>query len=164
LDESWPTAPRSAYARHKVEGEERVLEAGGLVVRVQWVYDLQGTSFLPTMLGRLRRRERLRLVVDQVGCPTPAELLAPRLLAAAAGGPTGLFHLATLGEARPWDWVQEAALRLGLPFSAEPVLRAELGGAERPARSCLDSRRFAERWGGLPEWREALAEIIARRG
>jgi dTDP-4-dehydrorhamnose reductase len=61
--------------------------------------------------------------------------------------------------------VQAAADLAGLPFQAEATTRAALGGAFRPARSCLDSDRFAQAFGlRLPDWRLALAEALSIRG
>lgn len=162
LNVDTPPNPRSAYAKSKRLGEANVLEARGTVVRIQWVYHPTHPGFFSRTLDALARGETVRLVTDQVGSPTPVDLLAPALLAAARGGPTGLYHLACGGEARPWDWIAAAAELRGLPFRAVPVTRAELGGAHRPARSCLDSRRFETDWGiRLPDWREGLALVLA---
>ncbi len=165
LDEAWPADPRSVYAATKRRGEEAALAEGAVVVRVQWVYAPTGASFLARCLAALREGQRLRLVTDQVGSPTPVSLLAPALLRCALGGPGGLFHLACGGEATPYQWVQAAADLAGLPFQAEATTRAALGGAFRPARSCLDSDRFAQAFGlRLPDWRLALAEALSIRG
>ncbi len=164
LSEDVPPRPRSAYARAKLAGEQAALAEGAVVVRVQWVYDPIHPGFFSRSIQRLARGETLRLVVDQLGSPTPAALLAPALLRAAEPGPTGLFHLATQGEASPWTWIAAAAQRLGLPLRAEPLTRAELGGAYRPARSLLDSARFRSAFGlALPDWEQALDEVLALR-
>lgn len=164
LDEATPPRPRSTYARGKLAGEQAALEAGAVAVRVQWVYDPIHPGFFSRALAALDEGRPLRLVTDQRGSPTPAELLAPALLRAAEPGPAGLFHLATAGEATPWSWIAAAARLLDLPFGAEPVTRAELGGAWRPACSLLDSGRFARAFGlALPDWEEALARVLALR-
>lgn len=165
LDEGWPADPRSVYAATKLRGEQAALAEGAVVVRVQWVYAPSGGSFLARSLEALREGRRLRLVTDQVGSPTPVRLLAPALLRCAQSGPGGLFHLACGGEATPYQWVQAAAAELGLPFVAEATTRAALGGTFRPARSCLDSGRFAQAFGlRLPDWRLALSEALSIRG
>lgn len=165
LTEDLPAAPRSTYARTKLLGEQLALEAGAVVVRVQWVYHSGHAGFFTRSLRALAAGQPLRLVTDQRGCPTPADLLAPALLRAARGGPTGLFHLATTGEATPWDWIAAAAQALDLPFRASPALRADLGGAWRPARSCLDCTRFAAAFGlRLPDWETALVDALRGAG
>jgi dTDP-4-dehydrorhamnose reductase len=156
--------PRSTYGRSKRAGELAALPHGAVVVRVQWLYGLDGPGFFARAMRALRAGEPLRLVTDQVGRPTPVDWLARRLLACAAGGPTGLFHLAPLGEASAWDWITMGAAALGVSTtSAAPVTRAALGGAFRPARSCLDPSRFQATWPGpLPAWDAALRDIIDR--
>lgn len=163
-DESRPTHPRSEYARSKLAGEVAALAGGAVVVRVQWVYDPIHPGFFSRTLRALAEGGTVRLVTDQVGSPTPADLLAEGLLIAARPGPVGLYQLATTGEATPMRWIGTAAALLGLPFRAEPTTRAELGGAWRPARSLLDSGRFARTFGyALPAWDIALGWILARR-
>ncbi len=161
LDERTPPRPRSVYAASKRAGEEEALQHGAVVVRIQWVYAPGHAGFFTRSLRALADGAPLKLVVDQVGSPTPAELLAPALLRAAEPGPTGLYHLATTGEATPWTWIAAAAALLGLPFAAEPLTRATLGGAHRPARSLLDSARFNTTFGvGLPDWEEGLRQVL----
>jgi len=161
LVEDAPPDPRSDYARFKLEGERAALAAGAVVVRLQWVYDPVRSGFFARALAALGRGESLRLVVDQVGSPTPAAWLAPHLLRCAHGGPTGLFHLACAGEVSAWGWIAAGAAASGLELRAEAVRRADLGGAFRPARSCLDSTRFARAWEvELTDWRVALQELM----
>lgn len=154
--------PAGHYAATKRRGEEAALAEGAVVVRVQWVYHPAHEGFLSRCLRALARGEELALVTDQVGCPTPADLLAPALLTAAAQGPTGLFALACAGEATPWTWIEAAAAEARLSFRARPITRARLGGAPRPARSVLDSAAFTAAWGlSLPPWRAALHLALA---
>lgn len=161
LDESWPADPQSTYARSKLEGEGPVLAAGGVVARVQWVHAPGPRGFFAAALRRLGNRDALALVTDQVGCPSPAPLVAQWLLALAEpGGPRGLVHLAPDGEASAFGWIAAAARSAGLPFRARPCLRADFGGAHRPARSCL-SNELARDWGlKIPHWREALDRML----
>ena len=162
--EDCPPRPRSQYARSKLAGEVAALEAGALVVRVQWVYDPIHSGFFSRTLRALAEGTPVRLVTDQVGSPTPAELLAEALLVAARPGPVGLYHLACTGEATPMSWIGTAATLLGLPLRAEPTTRAALGGAWRPARSLLDSARFSQDFGlTLPPWELALGQVLNRR-
>jgi dTDP-4-dehydrorhamnose reductase len=158
LTEELPPLPRSTYAASKWAGEPPVLAAGGLVARVQWVYAQEGSGFFARSLQAIREGRPLRLVHDQWGAPTPASLLARWLMRLAEPGPTGLFHLATIGATTPLDWLTETAHLLGLPLHHQIISRTELAGAFRPARSCL-SPALAARTFSLspPTWQHALA-------
>ncbi|HEY0962617.1 MAG TPA: dTDP-4-dehydrorhamnose reductase [Pseudomonadales bacterium] len=76
--ESDVSNPQSVYARSKVAGDEAVLGSGAnaFVLRTSWVFAARGANFLRTILRLARERENLRVVADQVGAPTSAELLA----------------------------------------------------------------------------------------
>ena len=161
LKEDLEPKPRSVYAESKLAGEQGALESGAVVVRLQWVYQPGTRGFFNRAMTAMSRGESIRLVTDQVGCPTPASLLAPELLRIAHGGPVGLFHLATQGEATAFEWMQAGAIALGIPFVAEPALRCDFSGAYRPARSVLDSTKIEGAWGiRLPNWREALQTVV----
>ncbi|NOY27136.1 MAG: NAD(P)-dependent oxidoreductase [Oligoflexia bacterium] len=163
-------APVGVYATSKSRGEQAAAAHGAVVVRVQWVYHPDHTGFFARTLAALAQGRTVSLVTDQVGTPTPADLVARGLLMAAAGTQTGLFHLACLGETTPWGWIEAAAQQLHLPFSARPITRADLGGAPRPARSVLNSDRFLAAFTGapgsdgeglvLPRWDVALGDVL----
>ena len=157
--------PRSGYARSKRAGELAALAQGAVVLRVQWVYGLGGTSFFARALDMLREGQTVRLVTDQVGTPTEVGWLAGRVHEAALGGPTGLFHLAPEGEASALEWICAGAEALDIPTGGVvPVRRADLPGAFRPARSCLDSRRFQAAWpSAWPDWSACLRDALRRR-
>ncbi len=161
-----PPDPRSAYARAKLLGEGAVLSRGGTVIRVQWVYDPGRPGFFTWALRRLARSEPVGLVTDQVGSPTPARWLARQLMRCAEDGPPGLYHLATTGACSAEDWILSACRILGVATgSAQRKLRADLGGAYRPARSCLDASLAAQTWGlKLPAWEPALQQALADAG
>jgi dTDP-4-dehydrorhamnose reductase len=166
LSETLAPDPRSTYARSKRAGEVRALAVNAVVVRIQWVYWPGGRGFFTAALRRLHQRRPVRLVTDQIGCPSPARWVARGLLRCAAGGPTGLFHLATDGETTAQQWILEAANQLGLQTdSAQPATRSDFAGAWRPQRSCLDNHRFRKTW-GLPAtpWQDALHRALQTTG
>ncbi len=157
LTEDLAPNPRSSYARTKLIGERAALDAGAVVVRLQWVYQPRQPGFFTRALEAMAAGSTVDLVTDQVGCPTPAEVVAPALLSAARGEATGLFHLACAGETSAHGWIARGATRAGIVLRARSLTRAALGGAHRPARSCLDSGRFEAAFEvQLPDWAEAL--------
>jgi len=71
-------APRSAYGRSKLAGEEAIRTAGcqHLIFRTSWVFAARGNNFAKTMLRLARERDELRVIADQFGAPTGADLIA----------------------------------------------------------------------------------------
>ena len=162
-----PTAPRSAYGRTKLEGEERVRAAcpGALVVRTAWVFG-PGHNFVATILQAGARARRggppLRVVDDQRGNPTYAGHLADALLWLVEADAAGLYHVANSGTATWWELARAAVDAWGHPeLSIEKVTTDEFPRpAPRPSWSVLDLGR-AERAGvRMPAWREGLRAYL----
>ena len=76
--ETDPPNPLGAYGRSKLAGDEAVRAVGGahLIFRLCWVYGARGQNFMLTMMRLAREREKLRVVGDQVGCPTWSRMIA----------------------------------------------------------------------------------------
>jgi dTDP-4-dehydrorhamnose reductase len=83
--------PLNVYGASKLDGEQRVLAAGGTVMRTSWVFSSTGANFVKTMLRLAKEREELRVVADQHGCPTHAAEVA-RMALALIDQPVGLYH------------------------------------------------------------------------
>lgn len=172
-----PTGPLNVYGRTKLEGEQliRAACARHLIVRTSWVYAARGGNFARTMLRLAAERDRLRVVDDQTGAPTGADLLADvtaHALKAAVARPglAGTYHVAAAGETTWHGYAQfvvghapdPAALKAGpgdiegVPSSAYPT------AARRPANSRLDCSRFTSAFGLiLPDWRLGVARTLA---
>ena len=143
-------------------GERGALDSGAVVVRLQWVYQPRQPGFFTRAIESMAAGNPVSLVTDQVGCPTPAEVVAPALLKAARGEAVGLFHLACRGEATAYDWIARGARQAGVGLNAQRITRADLPGAHRPARSCLDSSRFEATFEvRMPHWEAALDTAMA---
>lgn len=162
-------APRSVYGRSKLAGDEAIMASGAehLILRTSWVFAARGHNFLKTILRLAGERDDLRIVADQVGAPTSAELLAdvvaqilPHLLAGRAPG--GLYHCTAAGETSWFGYARlivAEALALGIPLAATPEGIAAITTGEypqparRPASSRLDCRHLERDFGiGLPPW------------
>ena len=170
-------APLSVYGRTKLEGEQLIAEAGAkhLILRTSWVYAARGANFPRTMLRLAQEREQLRVVADQVGAPTGAELLADvsahairSLLARPALA--GTYHVAAAGETS-WHGLaryaieQGRALRPERPWKVrdiEAIATADYPTpARRPLNSRLDTRRLREAFGlSLPAWEAGVRRML----
>jgi dTDP-4-dehydrorhamnose reductase len=174
------TRPLSAYGRSKLAGETALEELGApaLVFRTAWVYSLRRKSFVRSILRAARERDELRVVEDQVGCPTAARDLAlatALLLYGARSDPqallgplSGIYHLASRDHTSRVE-LARTVLELD-PRRAEQRVLAVVAisseelklPAKRPAFAPLDSSRAEQRLGlALPPWRESLSRVLA---
>ena len=174
--ETDPTAPQGVYGATKLAGEEAVLTgcARALVLRTSWVYAPIGKNFVRTMLNLAQRTDRLRVVGDQLACPTGAQDLATAILAivdriAREGWQdryAGVYHAAGTGSTS-WHGLAVAtfaeAARHGAPVPVvDPITTDQWPTrAKRPADSRLDCGKLEAVFGvRLPPWRESLARTV----
>ena len=161
-DERSPVDPRSVYGATKLAGERAVLaeHPGAHVARTAWVFSPRGHNFLLTMLRLGAERQELRVVDDQIGCPTAAAHLARASLALVATCPPGVYHLAG-GGATSWHGFASAIMEAaGLPARVVAIPSSELRRpAPRPACSILRTvHAGAPR---LPHWKDGLRDCLA---
>jgi dTDP-4-dehydrorhamnose reductase len=170
------TNPMGAYGRSKLAGERLAFAAcsNAFVLRTAWVYSPFGNNFVKAVLRLAQERDRLRVVDDQIGCPTSALDIADALLALANRAPgqqppkSGIFNLVGSGETS-WcgfarEIMQQAAERgaRSVPVEAIPT-SAYPTPAKRPANSRLDGTKLHDVFGiRLPDWRESLSVVIDR--
>lgn len=179
-DEASVPSPLSSYGRSKLAGEQAIVGSGckHLIFRTSWVYALRGNNFAHTMLRLGREREQLRVVADQVGAPTSAELIADvtalalhRMLESPsfAGESQGLYHLAASGSTSWHGYAQyllERAAALGQELRCKqvhPIGTADYPlPAPRPMNSRLDCSLLCRRFGiSLPDWRVQVARFVS---
>jgi dTDP-4-dehydrorhamnose reductase len=179
-DESAPTAPLSAYGRSKLEGEQAIQASAcrHLILRTSWVHGARGENFAGTMLKLAAERDSLKVVADQIGAPTGADLLAdvtaqliPRVLNRPADG--GLYHCVAAGETSWYDYARHVVdwararghvLRLApeglLPVSSVDHPRP----ARRPLNSRLSTHKLRSTFGiELPPWEQGVDRMLAER-
>lgn len=177
-DTAWqegdPTGPLSHYGTTKLQGDEAIQRSGAahLIMRTSWVYSARGKNFLDTMLRLGRERERLSIVDDQIGAPTPARLIATVTLLAlrewqrgAMEG--GLYHLVSRGEASWHVFASEIfrqAIAAGEPLAISPEAVSAIPTrdyptpAARPLNSRLTVDKLETALGiTLPDWQTQLA-------
>lgn len=160
------TAPGTAYGRSKLDAEQAVADAGGLVVRTSWVFGPEGRNFVSAIAARLGRGQPLRVVSDQIGCPTYAPYLARALVDLQAAGAAGIVHYCN-APATSWHGFAIAIVgALGLNAEVEPIATADLPRpAVRPAYSVLDVGRFERLTNRrVEEWAAGLDDYFERLG
>lgn len=168
--------PLGAYGRSKLAGDQAVVAAGGahLIFRLCWVYGARGQNFMLTMMRLAREREKLRVVQDQVGCPTWSRMIAETTTQAvrqvlAAGDlstHSGVYHLAASG-VTSWHGFAAAIIQRMPPEGKqcaliEPIPTSEYPTpAKRPAYSVLNCAKLENTFGlRLPDWQESLARVL----
>jgi dTDP-4-dehydrorhamnose reductase len=160
-----PTRPISTYGRTKLGGEMAAEAAVPevLVVRGGWLYG-PGRGFPAAILKAAAGRAPLKVVTDELGCPTVAGDLALALVQLIAAGARGVVHVANAGGVSRFE-LARAVLRLAGddPGRVEPITQAEnQRAARRPRASVLDLGRFIQLTGGsLRAWEDALADHVA---
>ena len=180
------TGPQSVYGRSKLEGERLIQSACArhLILRTSWVYSARGSNFARTMLALASQRERLRVVDDQFGVPTGADLLADvtahalrDVLRSADGlALAGLYHVAPSGETNWHQYARfvlgtSAALGANLMASADTVdamssaayAAKSPSAAARPLNARLDTSKFRSSFGlHLPPWQDGVARMLGQ--
>lgn len=160
-----PAAPRSAYGRTKLAGEQLAVRHGATVVRTAWVYGGPGPNFVDTILRKARQQDVLSVVDDQFGSPTYSADLADALVElGSARAPAGVVHYVNAGTASWFDLAREAVRLAGDdPERVQPTSSAQfVRPAPRPSWSVLSTRSWTELGLRAPRsWRAALAEHMA---
>ncbi len=161
--ESSATGPISGYGRSKLAGELAVAEAApdaSTIVRSSWLFGAFGPCFPATIRRLAAERDSLRVVSDQIGCPTFTGHLAAALVSVAEARPTGILHVAAAGECSWFEFAREIVSASGLSCEVTPCTTAEYPlPAPRPAYSVMRSERGGEA-PELPDWREGLSDYL----
>jgi dTDP-4-dehydrorhamnose reductase len=165
-----PVGPLGAYGRTKLEGERAVAAAGGVhaVLRTSWVFSAHGANFVKTMLRLGADRDRLRIVADQIGGPTPARGIAGACVTIAEAlardpGLSGAYHYAGGPDVSWADFARAIFADAGLQVAVEDIPSSDYPTpAARPKNSRLDCTATEAAFGiPRPDWRVALRETIA---
>ncbi len=172
-----PKCPINVYGQTKLEGEEAIRESGclHLIFRTAWVYAAQGKNFIQTMLRLASERDSLKVINDQFGAPTGAELIADTTAHAIRSAHrdkslSGTYHLAAAGETSWWNFARlviDAALKAGVELRISgkdilPVSSEEFPTeAKRPNNSRLDTTLLQKTFGlHLPSWEQGVLRTV----
>ena len=166
-----PVAPLGVYGASKLGGEVAVRTANPahVILRTAWVVSATGHNFVKTMLRLGADRPQLRVVADQLGCPTSADDIARAILTIIGriGQATyGTYHFVNGGEAT-WHGLAEAvfarAAAHGRPApTVEAIATSDYPTpAARPANSRLATDKITRDFGIMPrDWKDAVDEIV----
>ena len=158
--------PLNVYGQTKLEGELAV--AGALekyfIVRIAWVFGLNGKNFIKTMLNVGKKYDTVRVVCDQIGTPTYTLDLSRLLVDMIETDKYGYYHATNEGGYISWyDFACEIFRQAGMGNTVNPVTTEEYGlsKAARPFNSRLDKSKLVENgFTPLPSWQDALARYL----
>lgn len=158
--------PLSVYGQTKLEGELAV--ANNLekyfIVRIAWVFGLNGKNFIKTMLNLSEKYDTIRVVKDQIGTPTYTYDLARLVVDMIVTDKYGYYHVTNEGGYISWyDFTCEIFRQAGKKVNVIPVTTEEYGvsKAARPFNSRLDKSKLAEAgFTPLPTWQDALSRYL----
>ena len=173
--------PQSVYGQTKYDGEESIKETKvkHLIFRTAWVYSKRGTNFIKTMIQLAKKQDELKVVNDQIGAPTSAELIADVTALClnqivqyknSAHNLSGTYHLTPTGETSWHGFAQfiiTEALGLGVKFrvsfeNVQAISTSEYPlPAKRPSNSLLDAKKLRNTFNVyMPPWQTHVERLI----
>ena len=159
-------APLNVYGESKLQGElavSSILEKH-FIVRIAWVFGLNGKNFIKTMINVGKTHDEVRVVNDQIGTPTYTYDLSRLLVDMAETDKYGYYHATNEGGYISWyDFCVEFYKQYGLETKVTPVTTAEYGlsKAARPFNSRLDKSKLVEAgFTPLPTWQDAVSRYL----
>lgn len=159
-------APLNIYGQTKLEGELAVANTLDkyFIVRIAWVFGLNGKNFIKTMLTVGKKYDTVRVVCDQIGTPTYTLDLSRLLVDMVETDKYGYYHATNEGGYISWyDFTCEIFRQAGYTTNVVPVTTEEYGlsKAARPFNSRLDKKKLTEMgFEPLPAWQDALARYL----
>ena len=162
-------APKGVYGSTKLAGEKALQKSAcrSVIVRTSWLYSPYGRNFVKTMRSLMRSGRELKVVYDQLGCPTYAADLADALMHIIHGprieGNT-IYHYSDEGAVSWYDFAQAIRELSGYDCRVVPCLTSEYPTkARRPHYSVLDKSAIKRAYRlEIPYWRDSLARCIDR--
>lgn len=156
--------PQSVYGQTKYEGELAVQELleKYFIVRIAWVFGVNGKNFVRTMLKLSENHDTITVVNDQFGSPTytydPARLLVDMVQTEKYG----IYHATNEGICSWYDFACAIFREAGISMNVKPVSSAEYGAkANRPANSRMSKEKLTENgFERLPTWQDALKRYL----
>lgn len=163
-------APLNYYGETKLQGELAVFETltKFFIVRIAWVFGINGKNFVKTMLNVGKTHDTVRVVNDQIGTPTYTFDIAKLLCDIIITKKYGYYHATNEGGYISWyDFCKEIYRQAGIDAKLVAVSTEEYGvsKAKRPHNSRLDKSKLAENgFNPLPDWKDALNRYLIEIG
>lgn len=160
-----PTGPASVYGQSKLDGENavrRILPDRHFIIRLQWVYGINGKNFVKTMLRLSETHSRLTVVCDQIGGPSYTPDLARLACDMIVTDRFGTYHAANTGFCSWYEFAKAIFAEAGKEVEVVPVSSDQYPAkAKRPHNSRLDTSKLTENgFDQLPSWQDALHRFI----
>ena len=158
-------APLCYYGETKLQGELEVSKLSKYyIVRIAWVFGLNGKNFIQTMINVGKTHDEVRVVNDQIGTPTYTYDLARLLVDMIEIDKYGYYHATNEGGYISWyEFCVEIYRQANMNTKVIPVTTAEYGlsKAKRPFNSRLDKSKLSENgFTRLPDWKDALSRYL----
>ena len=156
--------PLNVYGQTKYEGELAVSETLDkfFIVRIAWVFGVNGKNFIKTMLNLSKTRDKVSVVNDQFGSPTYTYDLARLLVDMVLTDKYGFYHATNEGIISWYDFAVEIFKTAGINMEVLPVSSAEYPAkAKRPSNSRMSKEKLTKNgFERLPSWQDALQRYI----
>jgi dTDP-4-dehydrorhamnose reductase len=165
--------PQNAYGRSKLAGEQGIRATGctHAILRTSWVFSAHGSNFVKTMLRLSESHDKLSVVDDQIGGPTPARAIAAACLSIAQQlcedpDKTGTYHFSGAPDVSWCTFARDIFAQAGRSTHVSPIATRDYPTpAARPLNSQLDCQTTEQVFGiSRPNWRADFAEIITDLG
>jgi len=161
-------SPASHYGKSKQRGEENVLASGvGMVIRTSWLYSTFGHNFVKTIIRNARVKPELKVVFDQIGCPTYARDLADAILKIISSGEEGfvpeIFNYSNEGVCSWYDFAYQIIALANLSCKVIPIETKDYPlPAKRPFYSVFSKEKIRNKYNiGIPHWSTSLSSCIS---
>ena len=157
--------PLNVYGQTKYEGElavQKYLEKY-FIVRIAWVFGINGNNFIKTMLKLSKTHDTLTVINDQIGSPTYTYDLARLLVDMMETDKYGIYHATNEGLCSWYEFAVEIFWQAGISMNVIPVTSAEYKAAKakRPFNSRMNKDKLEENgFERLPQWQDALARYL----
>ena len=159
-----PVSPINIYGTSKLAGEMMVRDFHSkfFIVRTSWVFGVNGNNFVKTMLQLSKEREQLKVVHDQIGCPTYTVDLSKCIIQLMETNKYGIYHVSNSGSCSWFDFAKEIFKQTKIPIKLEPCTTDEFPRpAKRPKYSILDHMGLRiNHFDPMPHWKSALTRFL----